>query len=102
MQPKSKISSIWNDSTAPAGYRSGVSLHSHTSMSIESLMFIHKMFVFLPGLRQVFEHYDRKSKRNDFKLDFVSAHWRPPLLPKMAYDVEAKQILNLGVCVSDY
>jgi hypothetical protein len=97
MQPKSKISSIWNDSTAPSGYRSGVSLHSHTSMSVESLMFIHKMFVFLPGLRQVFEHYDRKSKRNDFKLDFVSAHWRPPLLPKMAYDVEAKQIQELGL-----
>jgi hypothetical protein len=97
MQPKSKISSIWNDSTVPAGYRSGVSLHSHTSMSVESLMFIHKMFVFVPGLRQVFEHYDRKSQRNDFKLDFVSAHWRPPLLPKMAYDVEAKQIQDLGL-----
>jgi hypothetical protein len=97
MQPKSKISSLWNDSTAAAGYRSGVSLHSHTSMSIESLMFIHKMFVFMPGLRQLFEHYDRKSKRNDFKLDFVSAHWRPPLLPKMAYDVEARQIQELGL-----
>jgi hypothetical protein len=97
MQPKSKISSIWNDSDTPAGYRSGVSLHSHTSMSEESLMFIHKMFVFLPGLRQVFEHYERKSRSNGFKLDFVSAHWRPPLLPKMAYDVEERQIQELGL-----
>jgi hypothetical protein len=95
MQPKSKISSIWNDSTVAVGYQSGVSLHSHTSMSIESLMFIHKMFAFIPGLRQLFEHYDEKSKRAGFKLDFVSAHWRPPLLPKMAYDVEASQIQKL-------
>jgi hypothetical protein len=66
-------------------------------MSIESLMFIHKMFVFLPGLRQVFEHYERKSRSAGFKLDFVSAHWRPPLLPKMAYDVERRQIQKLGL-----
>jgi len=97
MQPKSKISSEWNEETALESYRSGVSLHSHTSMSLESLMFIHKMFVFIPGLRQVFEHYERKSRSMDFKLDFVSAHWRPPLLPKMAYDVERRQIQKLGL-----
>jgi hypothetical protein len=97
MQPKSKISSIWNDSTAVARYQSGVSLHSHTSMSEESLMFIHKMFAFIPGLRSMFEHYERKSQSAGFKLDFVSAHWRPPLLPKMAYDLEAGQIQKLGL-----
>ncbi len=97
MQAKSKISSIWKDSDAGVGYRSGISLHSHTSLSEESLMFIHKMFVFVPGLRQVFEHYERKSKSAGFELDFVSAHWRPPLLPKMAYDVEAGQIQKLGL-----
>ena len=97
MRPKSKISSVWNDPGAPGAYQSGVSLHSHTSMSIESLMFIHKMFVFAPGIRQVFEHYDRKSRSKGFKLDFVSAHWRPPLLPKMAYDVEWKQVHEIGL-----
>jgi predicted metal-dependent phosphoesterase TrpH len=97
MQPKSKISSIWSDSNAVERYRSGVSLHSHTSASEESLMFIHKMFVFLPGLRMFFAHYERKASANAFKLDFVRAHWRPPLLPKMAYDVEAGQIQKLGL-----
>jgi hypothetical protein len=95
MQPKSRISSIWNDSTAPEEYLSGVSLHSHTSMSEESMMFVHKMFAFVPGLRLMFEHYERKASATGFKLDFVSAHWRPPLLPKMAYDVEQRQIQNL-------
>ena len=97
MQPRSKISSVWNEPVVTGGYRTGVSLHSHTSASEESLMFIHKMFVFLPGLRQVFEHYERQSVREDFKLDFVKAHWRPPLLPKMAYDVESGQIEALGL-----
>lgn len=95
MQPKSKISSIWNDSTAAARYRSGVSLHSHTSLSEESLTFIHKMFVFVPGLRQVFDHYERQSRQSGFQLDFVRANWRPPLQPRMAYDVELRQIESL-------
>jgi hypothetical protein len=97
MQPKSKISSIWKDSAAPTDYLSGISLHSHTSSSEESLMFIHKMFAFVPGLRQVFDHYEAKTQARGFKLDFVRAHWRPPLLPKMAYDLEAKQIRDLGL-----
>ena len=97
MQPRSKISSVWSEPAVTEGCRTGVSLHSHTSASEESLMFIHKMFVFLPVLRQVFEHYERQSVREDFKLDFVKAHWRPPLLPKMAYDVESGQIEALGL-----
>jgi hypothetical protein len=95
MKPKSKISSIWNDSTAAVPYRSGVSLHSHTSLSEESLTFIHKMFAVVPGLRPVFDHYERRSRQSGFQLDFVRAHWRPPLQPRMAYDVELRQIESL-------
>jgi predicted metal-dependent phosphoesterase TrpH len=97
MQPKSKISSIWNDATAVRPYRSGLSLHSHTSCSQESLIFIHKMFRFIPGLKLMFEHYERRSHRLDFKLDWVRGHWRPPLMPKMAYDLEHRQIMSLGL-----
>ena len=102
MKPKSKISSIWNDFTAPAPYQSGVSLHSHTSMSEESLCFIHKMLAFAPGLRPVFNYYERQSRQSGFKLDFVRANWHPPLLPRMAYDVELRQIeaLRLDALVS--
>lgn len=102
MKPKSKISSIWNDCTAAAPYLSGVSLHSHTSFSEESLTFIHKMFAYVPGLRQVFNHYERQSSERGLKLDFVRAHWRPPLLPRMAYDVELRQIeaLRLEALIS--
>ncbi|HEU5340291.1 hypothetical protein [Edaphobacter sp.] len=102
MKPKSKISSIWNDSTAASSYLSGVSLHSHTSFSEESLTFIHKMFAFVPGLRQVFNYYERQSSLRGLELDFVRAHWRPPLQPRMAYDVELRQIemLRLEALIS--
>lgn len=97
MQPKSKISSIWNDSTVVTPYSSGLSLHSHTSFSEESLYFIHKMFAYVPGLRQLFQYYERKSRQAGVELDFVRAHWRPPLQPRMAYDLEHRQILALGL-----
>jgi hypothetical protein len=97
MQPKSKISSIWNDPTIVRPYASGLSLHSHTSFSEESLYFIHKMFAYVPGLRPIFEHYERKATQQGVKLDFVRAHWRPPLQPRMAYDLEYRQVLSLGL-----
>ncbi|HEX9199646.1 MAG TPA: hypothetical protein VF865_08815 [Acidobacteriaceae bacterium] len=97
MPAKSKISSIWNDSTVAQPYRSGLSLHSHTSCSEESLTFIHKMFRVVPGMKFIFEHYERQGLKAGLKLDFVRAHWRPPLLPKMAYDLEYRPIQALGL-----
>ncbi len=97
MQPRSKVSSVWHDNSAMASYRSGVSLHSHTSMSEETLTFVHKMLAFLPGLRPIFEHYDRKSKDRGLQLDFARGHWRPPLVPIMGYELEAGQIQKLGL-----
>jgi hypothetical protein len=97
MQPKSKISSIWNDPAIVSPYTSGLSLHSHTSFSEESLYFIHKMFAYVPGLRQIFEHYERRAAQSGTRLDFVRAHWRPPLQPRMAYDLEYRQVLALGL-----
>ena len=97
MQPCTTVSSIWKDRSASKPYHSGISLHSHTSMSEETLTFIHKMFAYLPGLSAIFAHYERQSRRYDFQLDFVRGNWRPPLVPRMAYDLEAKQVLALGL-----
>lgn len=96
-QPRSRITSLWNDMSVPTGYVSGVSLHSHTSMSEETLTFVHKFLALLPGLQHIFAHYDRKSRSNGFELDFVRGNWRPPLVPAMAYDLEAKQIEQQGL-----
>ncbi|HLI78253.1 MAG TPA: hypothetical protein VKV02_15005 [Acidobacteriaceae bacterium] len=96
-QPRSKITSLWNDAAISHSYRSGVSLHSHTSMSEETMTFVHKFLGLLPGLQHIFAHYDRKSRSNGFQLDFVRGNWRPPLVPAMAYELESKQIEQQGL-----
>ena len=95
--PKTRISGLWSDERAADTYTSGVSLHSHTSMSEETLTFIHKLLVRIPALNAIFNHYTRKGRENDFQLDFVRGHWRPPLVPVMAYELEASQLRELGL-----
>ncbi len=107
MQARSQISCIWKQEDAHAGYRTGVSLHSHTSMSEESLIFIQNMGMMLPGVKKLYAYYSSLSREKyGVTLDFESAHWRPPLLPRVAYDLEARQITDLGlrslVSISDH
>jgi hypothetical protein len=66
-------------------------------MSEESLIFIHKMFSFLPGLSQLFQYYEARHRGSGFRFDFERANWRPPLVPRMAYDLEQGQIHALGL-----
>ncbi len=93
----SRITSNWKQPMATHEFTTGVSLHSHTSVSEETLGFIHAMFVVMPGLKRVFDYYAACSARHGVVLDFERANWRPPLQPKMAYDLEARQIQRLGL-----
>ena len=98
MQPLSQISRIWQVPDASQAYTTGVSLHSHTSFSVETLNFVHAVCSSVPFVDKVVAHYGRLSKeRYNLTLDFDSAHWRPPLLPLMAFELERKQILSLGL-----
>jgi hypothetical protein len=97
MQLRTLFSTAWNDADAYRSYRTGVSLHSHTSVSEESLDIIHTMFHSMPPLRPLFAHYERAALARGVKLDFTRANWRPPLRPRMAFDLEAKQIHSLGL-----
>ena len=98
MQPHSKVSTNWKQPLATTAFTTGVSLHSHTSCSEETLGFIHAMGVALPGVARVVAHYEKKAYNlYGVKLDFDRANWRPPLQPRMAYDLEAKQIQKLGL-----
>ena len=56
MQPKSRIATIWADPAAAQQFSTGLSLHSHTSCSEETLTFIHKILRVVPGLEPVFNH----------------------------------------------
>lgn len=96
MQPQTVISSNWKEPLAVSSYSTGVSLHSHTSVSEETLNFIHAMCAWLPGFKAVLSWYERiAQERHGLTLDWNRANWRPPLQPRMAYDVEARQIQRL-------
>jgi hypothetical protein len=93
----SKITSQWKQPEAHGAFTTGVSLHSHTSLSEETLGFIHAMFVAMPGLKRVFDFYANRSQRYGVTLEFDRANWRPPLQPRRAYDLESRQIQRLGL-----
>jgi hypothetical protein len=102
MQPTNarptKVTTHWIEPLATLPYTTGVSLHSHTSLSEETLHFIHTMFLVVPGLKRLFRYYERCSRdRYGVELDFDRANWRPPLQPRMAYDLESRQIQRLGL-----
>ena len=97
MQPHSTISYAWKKNAGSEQYRAGVSLHGHTSRSMETLDFIHAMVNEWRVLRPVLRFYERKSLRAGFRLDFASAHWRPPLMPLAAFELECGQIERLGL-----
>lgn len=97
-QPRSIVSYDWMPPSPAGQYTAGVSLHSHTSHSVESLQFIHRMFLDYPVMRPLFAWYERRSKQgHGITLDFEAAHWRPPLVPRMALDMESEQIRCLGL-----
>lgn len=97
MQLQSKVTSQWKQPHAVEEFTTGVSLHSHTSVSEETLGFIHAMFLAMPGLKRIFDFYAERSAEHGVKLDYARANWRPPLQPKMAYDLESRQIQRLGM-----
>ena len=97
-QPRSRISNSWTSPHAIRDFHTGVSLHSHTSCSVESLDFIHKLGQAWPGGKAVTRFYaHRVRQRHGIELDFLQAHWRPPLQPRMAFKTESRQIAELGL-----
>lgn len=86
-----KISCTWTRSNCAAGFRTGVSLHSHTKHSHEKLQFIPAFAEKWPILDRALA---RQCKRTGVAVDFSRAYWTPPLTPMQAFDVESKQIEN--------
>ncbi len=66
------------DQAVDGRFRAGVSLHSHTQFSEESLDLIPKYVGTVPGLHR--------------RIPFERAYWTPPLTPRQAHRLEEKQI----------
>lgn len=88
----------WQDGWRGGGFRSAVSLHSHTSCSREPLDFIPRCAEACPWLHPLLERYERRCIRARGRaLDFRDAWWTPPLAPREALRVEAGQVERLGL-----
>ncbi len=88
----------WKDPAVVSQFKTGVSLHSHTNLSEESLDIIPRYTERIPYLGRSIKAQERKYLEKTGKpLDFAHAFWTPPLSPLQALQLEAKQITSLGL-----
>ena len=101
--PSSSISYLWRDANAPRGFRTGVSLHSHTNQSRETLDFLANFGNQFPVMRPLLSRFERRAEQmHGIRIDYAASYWTPPMTPKLAFDLETRQIekLNLAPMVS--
>ena len=95
---------FWRDRSCLQRFRTGVSLHSHTLHSRESLAFVPRYTAAVPVLGEAIRRQEQRClERTGKHLDFGRAFWRPPLAAREALDLETRQIehaLGLDAIVS--
>lgn len=84
---------LWRDRQIDKHFKAGVSLHSHTMYSEESLQMVPRYTAKVPYLGAAVRRQEREyeSRKHD-RLDFGRAFWTPPLSPRQAHRREEKQI----------
>lgn len=101
---QSTISHLWREPQAARGFNTGVSLHSHTNQSKETLDFIAELSRDWGFLQPMMRWAERRSQRSSgIRPDYANSYWTPPLTPRLAFDLESSQIedrLQLPALVS--
>jgi hypothetical protein len=96
--PTSTISYLWRDTGAVRGFQTGVSLHSHTNQSQETLDFVADWGAQYALARPLLKRLEERSQQlHGIRVDWKSSYWTPPLTPKLAFDLESRQIEKLDV-----
>src|SRR3954463_1811749 len=94
----SSISYLWCDQSAAQGFSTGISLHSHTNQSRETLSFLANIGAQHPVWRPLLARMERRSEINHgMRVNYPAAYWTPPLTPKLAFDLERTQIEELDL-----
>jgi len=94
----STISYLWRDKKASQGFRSGVSLHSHTNQSQETLDFLANWGNQYPWIRPLLARLEQRLERvHGVRINYAASYWTPPMTPKLAFDLEGRQMENLGL-----
>jgi hypothetical protein len=90
---QSSISYLWREPEAAKGFTTGVSLHSHTNQSKETLDFISEMSKDWKVLQPVMRWAEKRCRRlTGIDPNYARSYWTPPLTPSLAYDLERRQI----------
>ena len=105
--PNSSISYLWRDKDAARGFSTGVSLHSHTNQSQETLDFLANFGAQYPAIRPLLSRLESRSERmHGIRVDYARSYWTPPMTPRLAWDLESRQIETLDlqsmVSISDH
>ena len=91
--PVNSVNFLWDAAPPRLRFRTGVSLHSHTLHSRESLAFLPMVLHPVPvvgfALRKLEEQYRRKTGR---ELEYHRGYWTPPLPAHDAFRLERSQI----------
>ena len=94
----STISYLWRDRKAAIGYKTGVSLHSHTNQSQETLDFLANLGNQYGWMRPLLSRLEQRSQSvHGVRVDYAASYWTPPMTPKLAFDLETQQIEKLDV-----
>ena len=93
-----QISYLWQDEEAADSYITGVSLHSHTNQSCETLDFLEALGKRIRWLQPIVSGAERRARdRHRVEVNYAASYWTPPLTPKLAFDLEGGQIEKLGL-----
>ncbi len=89
------VSYLWREPHAADGFTAGVSLHSHTNQSRETLDFIAELSTEWGVLQPVMRWCEARCTRmTGIRPDYARSYWTPPLTPRLAFDLERGQIEN--------
>ena len=92
------VSYLWRDQNAFEGFSTGVSLHSHTNQSKETLDFLANLGSRYAVIRPLLARLERRAEeKHGVRVDYASSYWTPPMTPKLAFDLESGQIEKLGL-----
>lgn len=96
--PQSTITYLWRRHDATRGFRTGVSLHSHTNQSQETLDFLANFGNQFPIMRPLIARVERRAREAyGVSMDYARSYWTPPMTPRLAFDLESRQIEKLGL-----
>jgi hypothetical protein len=101
---KQTVSYLWREPRAAEGFSAGVSLHSHTNQSHETLDFIAELATDWGFLQPLIRWGEARCVRTSgIRPDYARSYWTPPLTPRLAFDLERGQIeekLQMAAMVS--